>query len=93
MLVNQGKRVVLKYFSIAKLLSLKADINVFQSNFTLITVFSKDHILSYSAELKHGIFFFYLTKNFFTAIPYFRFNEDRGLLAGVIFSKNDSLKL
>jgi len=46
----------------AKPLALKADINMFPSNFTVITASSNDQISSSSPELKHGIFSFYLMK-------------------------------
>jgi hypothetical protein len=46
----------------AKPIVLKTETNVFPSNFTVITASSNDQISSSSAELKHGIFSFYLMK-------------------------------
>jgi uncharacterized caspase-like protein len=46
----------------AKPIALKADTNVFPSNFTVITASANDQISSSSPELKHGIFSFYLMK-------------------------------
>ena len=46
----------------AKPLALKADTNVFPSNFTVISASANDQISSSSPELKHGIFSFYLMK-------------------------------
>jgi hypothetical protein len=46
----------------AKPIALKADTNVFPSNFTVISASANDQISSSSPELKHGIFSFYLMK-------------------------------
>ncbi len=46
----------------AKPVSLKSDTNAYPPNFTVITASANDQISSSSAELKHGIFSFYLMK-------------------------------
>ena len=46
----------------ARPVSVKSDANVFPSNFTMITASQNDQISSSSADLRHGIFSYYLMK-------------------------------
>ena len=46
----------------ARPVSIKSEANVFPSNFTVITASQNDQISSSSADLKHGIFSYYLMK-------------------------------